>query len=135
MFRAREDIIGFFEKGIFPFKCNVFKTNEEIKKKKRRNIRKAKEEIERFFNGGIALIETESKGINNDLFKKPFDFSTPIDLAGRLFEIKDANKNSELVEQIKNRWSNLKDKTEEMSKEEIKNERPNENIRNHNRDY
>ena len=69
------------------------------------------------------------------MFKKPFDFSTPIDLAERLFEINDANKNSELVEQIKNRWSNLKDKTEEMSKEEIKNERPNENIRNHNRDY
>ena len=55
------------------------------------------------------------------MFKKAFDFSTPIDLTERLFEIKDANKNSELVEQIKNRWSNLKDKTEEMSKEEIKN--------------
>ena len=44
----------------------------------------------------------------------------------KLFEIKDANKNSELVEGIKNRWSNLKDKIEEMSKEEIKNEKPNE---------
>ena len=38
----------------------------------------------------------------------------------KLFEIKDANKNSQLVEEIKNRWSNLKDKIEEMSKEEIK---------------
>ena len=61
MFRAREDILGFFEKGIFPFTGNVFKT--------------------KFINNGIALIERESKDINNDLFKKHFDFSTPIDLA------------------------------------------------------
>ena len=96
MFRTREDIIGFFEKGIFPFKGNVFKTKEEIKEK-------TKEEIERFINSGIALIERESKGINNDFFKKHFDLSTPIDLAKELFEIKDANKNSKLVEKIKNR--------------------------------
>ena len=44
----------------------------------------------------------------------------------KLFEIKEANKNSQLVEEIKNRWSNLKDKIEEMSKEEIQNEKPNE---------
>ena len=71
MFRAREDILGFFEKGIFPFTGNVFKTKE-----------KTKEEIKKkFINNGIALIERESKDINNDLFKKHFDFSTPIDLA------------------------------------------------------
>ena len=29
LFRAREDIIDFFEKGIFPFKGNVFRTKEE----------------------------------------------------------------------------------------------------------
>ena len=56
-----------------------------------------------FINSGIALIERESKGINNDVFKKHFDFSTPIDLAKELFEIKDANKNSTLVEKNKNR--------------------------------
>ena len=48
----REDIIGFFQKGIFPFKGNVFKTKEEIKEK-------TKEEIERFISNGIALIERE----------------------------------------------------------------------------
>ena len=60
------------------------------------------------------------------MFKKHFDFSTPIDLAKELFERKDANKKSLIVEEIKNRWSNLKDKIEEMSKEEIQNEKPNE---------
>ena len=56
LFRARKDIIGLFEKGIFSFKGNVFKTKEETKK--------TKEEMERFINSGIALIERESKGIN-----------------------------------------------------------------------
>ena len=56
------------------------------------------------------------------MFKKYFDFSAPAALTKKLFETKDARKNSEFVEEIKNRWSNLKDKIEEMSKEEIKNE-------------
>ena len=109
MFLVREDIIGLFEKRIFPFNSNVFKTKEEIKEK-------TKEEIQRFINNSIALIERESKGINNDLCKKHFDFSTPIDMAKNIFETKDANKNVELAEEIKNRWSNSKDKIEEMSR-------------------
>ena len=35
-------------------------------------------------------------------------------------------KNSELVEEIKNRWSNLKYETKKMSEEEIKGEIPNQ---------
>ena len=64
LFNVREDIIGFFQKGIFPFKGNVFKTKEEIKEKTK------EEEIEGFLNNCIALIERESKDINNDLLKK-----------------------------------------------------------------
>ena len=60
------------------------------------------------------------------MFKKHFDFSTPTNLAKKLFEIKDANKNSKLVGETKNRWNTLKDKIEEIFKEEIKNEKPNE---------
>ena len=87
MFHAREDIIGFFEKGIFPFKGNVFKTKEE-------KSEEIKEETkEGFINNAIALIERESKDINNDLFKKYFKFSAPIDLAKKLFETKDQMKN------------------------------------------
>ena len=58
------------------------------------------------------------------MFKKYFDFSTPIDLTNKLYKIKDAKKTSELVEKIRNRWSNLKDKFKEISKEEIKYEKP-----------
>ena len=37
---------------------------------------------------------------------------------------KNKNKNNELVELIKVRWSNLKDETEKMSREEIENKKP-----------
>ena len=89
------------------------KNKEEIKEKTKEET---KEEIERFISNGIALGERESKDINNDLFKKHFDFSTPIDLAKELFERKDANKKSLIVEEIKNRWSNLKDKLKKCLK-------------------
>ena len=57
MFRAREDIIGFFEKGIFPFIGNVFKTKEE--KSEEKSEEKPEEKIEKFINNAIALIEKE----------------------------------------------------------------------------
>ena len=60
------------------------------------------------------------------MFQAYFNFSTPIDLATKLFKTKDKKKNSELAEEIKNRWSKLKDDTKKMSEEEIKNEKPNQ---------
>ena len=60
-----------------------------------------------------------------DLFKEYFDFATSIDLAKKLFEIKDKKKNDDFVESIKNRWSKLKEELEKMSKEEKEIEKPN----------
>ena len=99
MINARENIVDYFKKGIFPFKGNVFKTKEE----------KSEEES---INDGIIFIKEKSRNINNDLFKKYFYISAPIDLAKKLFEPKDKKNNSELVQEIRNRWSNLKDETE-----------------------
>ena len=42
----------------------------------------------------------------------------------KLFQTKDKKKNSELVEEIKNRWNNLKGEIKKMPKEETKNEKP-----------
>ena len=84
MFRAREDIIGFFEKGIFPFIGNVFKTKEE--KSEEKSEEQPEEKIEKFINNAIALIEKESKSINNDLFKTYF--STPNDLTKKIIRNK-----------------------------------------------
>ena len=42
----------------------------------------------------------------------------------KLYETKDAKENSELVEEIKNRWSNLKDEVEKMSEDEKEIQQP-----------
>ena len=60
------------------------------------------------------------------MLKKYFDFSKSIDLANKLYETKGVKENKELVEEIRNRWSNLKDEIKKMSREEIKNEKPND---------
>ena len=102
---ARNDINGFFDKGTFPYKGNVFKTKKE---------EWTKERIKQFFE----YIENESKDISYDLFEDYFDFSVPSALAKKLYETKNKNKNNELVELIKVRWSNLKDEIEKMSEDQ-----------------
>ena len=62
------------------------------------------------------------------MFQTYFNFPAPIDLAKQLFEIKDAKKTSKFIEEIKNRWSNLKDETKKMSEEKITNEKPNQTL-------
>ena len=109
MFRVRKDIIDFFEKGIFSFKGNVFKTKEE----------KSEEKLKKYINDTFTFIEEKSKGIINDLFTKCFNFLKPIDLANKLYGTKDKKKSNELVGLIKVRWSYLKNETEKMFKEEI----------------
>ena len=119
---ARKDIIGFFEKGTFPYKGNVFKTKEEESEEEseENKLEKIKDNFKKF----IKYIENESKGINYDLFKDYFDLVVPSALAKKLYEAKNKNKNNELVELIKVRWSNLKDVIEKMSEDEIKTEKP-----------
>ena len=41
-------------------------------------------------------------------------------MAKKLFEIKDKKKNNDFVEEIKNRWSKIKDEIREMSEEKKK---------------
>ena len=96
---ARDDIIDFFKKGIFPYKDNVFK----------------KEEIDK--NEFFKYIENKSKGINYELFEKHFNNVVPNVLAKTLFETKDKNKNNIFV--IRSGLRDLKNKIKKMSKEEI----------------
>ena len=109
MLNAKKDIIDFFEKGIFPYRGNVFKTKE-----------KEESEENKFFE----YIEDETKSINYDLFEDDFNFVTPTDLAKNLFKIKDKKKNNDFVELIRNRWSNLKDEIKKMSDDEKKIKQP-----------
>ena len=113
----RNDIINNFDKKIFQYKDSESKTNEE------KSEEKSEEELKKQINNTFICI---AHGINNDLFTKYFDFLKPSALAKQLYETKDKKKNNMLVEEIKNRWSNLKDETKKMSEEEIQNEKPNQ---------
>ena len=58
------------------------------------------------------------------MFKESFNFEVPSALAKKLYETKDKKKNNDLVELIKVRWGNLKDKIEKMSEDEKETEKP-----------
>ena len=75
----RENIVDYFKKGIFPFKGNVLKTKEENSEEKSE---------EESINDGIIFIKEKSRNINNDLFKKYFYISAPIDLAKNVIQNK-----------------------------------------------
>ena len=107
----REDIINFFEKGIFPIKGNALKTEEE----KLEEIKK--ETKEEFIYNALIFPKKknkQTKDLNNDLFKTYFNFLAPIDWETKLFKTKDKKKNREFVEEIKDRWSRLKDEIEKL---------------------
>ena len=110
---VRKDIISFFERGIFPYKGNVFKTKEEESEEE-----SEEERVKKF----IKYIENESKSINYDLFKKHFNFVVPSALIKQSYEIK--NKNNELVNVIKSGLSDLKDEIKKMSEDEKEIEKP-----------
>ena len=84
---ARKDIVDLFEKGIFPYKGNVFKTKE-----KEESEEESDKELDE--NKFFKYIENESEGINYNLFETHFRFSVPTILAKTLFETKNKNKNS-----------------------------------------
>ena len=68
MLDARKDIIGFFEKGTFPYNGNLSKTKEE---------KSEEESEEERVKKIIEYIENKSKDINYDLFKDYFEFVVP----------------------------------------------------------
>ena len=115
---ARDEIIDLFQKRIFPFKGNVFKTKEEESEENK--LEKIKDDYKNFFK----YIEDESKSISYKLFKKHFHFVSPTALTKQLYETKNKNKNNELVNVIKSGLIDLNDEIETMSKEEIENEKP-----------
>ena len=122
---ARKDIIGFFEKGTFPYKGNVFKIKEEKSEEESEDESEEESEEERV-QEFIEYIENEPKGINYDLFKDYFKFVVPSALVKKLYEIKSKKKKNKLVNVIKSGLSDLKGRIKEMSEDEKKkkNEQP-----------
>ena len=84
---ARDEIIDLFEKGIFPFKGNVFKTKEEESEENK--LEKIKDD----YKNVLKYIEDESKSISYELFEKYY-FSAPTVLVKTLYETKDKKENN-----------------------------------------
>ena len=113
-----QEVIGAFKTGIFLY--NGFQKEESEQESEEESESESKDDFEKF----IEYIENESKGTNYDLFGHYFNFSILSALAKQLYETKNKNKNSKLVKEIKNRWSNLKDEVEKMSEDEKENGQP-----------
>ena len=112
MQNARKDIINFFEKGIFPYRGNVFKTKEEQEKTKTD------------MNEIIKYIAKEEIDLNEELFKKYFNFQRPSDMLMYLNKTNDKEKNNELVNVINSGLKDLKEEIKKMPKEEKETEDP-----------
>ena len=79
----------------------------------------------RKFNEWVNKKETS---IDRELFKRHFNFQSPSDMLKVLCSTNDKKKNSDLVFLIKDRLSDLKKETDNMSEEEKEIEKPNEVI-------
>ena len=113
LFSVREKIIRAFKRGTFPY-IDGIKVDKESDEESGKKWEESEE------NKIFKYIENESEGINYELFKKHFSFVVPSALAKKLFETKDKKKNSELVKENENRWSDLKDEIKKMSEDEKK---------------
>ena len=100
-YKGREKIIEGFKNGVFPV---YYDERQEHQMKAQREIEKEEEEF-------LKYVENKSKDISYIVFSYYFKFEKPSDLAKKLFEITDKKKNNYFVKEIKNRWSNLNDRT------------------------
>ena len=110
MFSIREEIIRAFKRGTFPY-IDGIKVDEESEEESEEESKKEseKESEESAENKIFKYFENKSEGINYVLFETHFNFVVPSALAKKLFETKDKKKSSDLIKEIKNRSSNLKD--------------------------
>ena len=119
---VRDEIINLFEKGIFPYKDNVFKTKEkkseeESEEESEENkLERIKDDYKKF----IKYIEDESKSITLNCSKDIlFNFVVPSALVKQLYKSKNKKDNNKLVHVIKTGLSDLKDEIKKIPENEI----------------
>ena len=117
----RQKVIEGIKNGIFPH-IDGFQIEKESEEESEESVGESQKTNN--FKKFIEYIEKESVDINYDLFKEYFNFSLPTALAKKLYEIKNENKNHELVKAIKNNWSHLKDEIKKISEDEKRTEQP-----------
>ena len=129
----RQEAIDAFKTGIFSY-MDGFQIKEESEEESEEELEEESEEkkleqIKEEFKKCIKYIEEKSEDVNYDLFRDYFNFSVPSALAKKLYETKNKNKGNELVEAIKSRWSDLKDKIKKMPGYEKKIEQPDKTLK------
>ena len=105
LFRYRDKIIQAFKEGTF--------SSEHLKK----SDGAAHDYVLENVNDFIQKIKSMSENINLSLFNEFFELS-PAGYAKELIKVKDPDENKEIVAEIKDRLSDLKDRIKEMSETE-----------------
>ena len=85
---------------------------------------KKQEETNTDMNKFSKYIAEEETDINEELFKRHFNFQRPSDIFNSLNNINDIEKNNKLVDVIISGLKDLKKEIKEMSEEEKENEKP-----------
>ena len=85
---------------------------------------KKQEETNTGMNKFSKYIAEEETDINEELFKRHFNFQRPSDIFNSLNNINDIEKNNKLVDVIISGLKDLKKEIKEMSEEEKENEKP-----------
>ena len=120
LYNNRQKVIEAFKKGIFRYIDGFEKEEESEEESEKESKKESKEEetknrTEKF----IECIE-KKQGINYDLFRMHFSVSTPAVLIKKLYEMKNKEKNGDLVNVIKSGLSDLWDEIENMCENEKK---------------
>ena len=117
-YEGREKIIEAFKNGVFPLYCDSRYHEEQMKyeEKEEEEEEKQKPTKDDLISLNKHIIDEETN-INEDVFKKYFDFQRPSDMLMLLNKTKDKEKNNELVKVIISRLKDLKEEIKKMSKE------------------
>ena len=108
MFEYGHNIIEAFMDGIF--------SSENLKKSDDATYDRVLEDVNNF----IQKIESTAEKINLNLFKNFFDLTSPADYGKMLINTKNPDKNKEIVAEIKDKISDLKDRIKNMGEIEKK---------------
>ena len=115
------DLLEYRGKIIKAFKDGTF-LSEHLKKSDAAAYNYVLKDVNKF----IEEIKLMEEKINLSLFEEFFESSSPANYAKMLINTKNADENKEIVEEIENRISDLKDRIEQMSDKEKKYENANE---------
>ena len=130
-YERREKIIEEFKNGVFPLYYDSRYHEERMKYEEEEE--KEQEEKQKPTNDDLITLKKhiidKETNINEDVFKKHFNFQKPSDMLMLLNTTKDKTKSNDLVNIINSGLKDLKEEIKNISNKEIQIERPDEIVR------